>query len=100
VGKIQDAFLIMPFVLERNITDLILTTGLAGQIILLVKEISLGRTSEDLIKKKNLEEYIEKSKDILNKFGNKSKLPVDLAYVSGKRKEILTAIAEGNTLYN
>jgi len=87
-------------ILEDNIADLVLATGLVAQVMLLAKGISLGKSSEDLIKKKNLEEYIEKSKDILNKFGNKSKLPVDLAYVSGKRKEILTAIAEGNTLYN
>lgn len=87
-AKIQDAFLMMPFVLERNIADLILTTGLIGQIMLLAREISLGRPSEDLIKKKNLEEYIEKSKDILNKFGDKVKLPIDLAYVSGGRKEV------------
>jgi len=45
--------------------------------------------SEDLIKKKNLEEYIEKSKDILNKFNNKIELPVDFAYsLSGGRKEV------------
>ena len=87
-AKIQDAFLMMPFVLERNIVDLILTTGLVGQIMLLAKGISLGRPSEVLIKKKNLEEYIEKSKDILNKFGDKVKLPIDLAYVSGGRKEV------------
>jgi len=87
-AKIQDAFLIIPFVLERNIADLILTTGLVGQTMLLAKEISLGRSSKDLIKKKNLEEYIDMAKDILNKFGDKVKLPIDLAYVSGGRKEV------------
>jgi len=56
--------------------------------MLLAKGISLGKPSEDLIKKINLEEYIDKSKDILNKFGNKIKLPIDLAYVSGGRKEV------------
>jgi len=87
-AKIQDAFLMVSFVLERNIADLILTTGLVAQAMLLARGISLGRPSEDLIKKKNLEEYIEKSKDILNKFGDKVKLPIDLAYVSGGRKEV------------
>jgi len=111
-AKIQDAFLMVSFVLERNIADLILTTGLVAQVMLLARGISLGKPSEDLIKKKNLEEYIEKSKDILkpsedlikkknleeyiekskdilNKFGDKVKLPIDLAYtISGERKEI------------
>ena len=87
-AKIQDAFLMMPFVLESNIADLILATGLVAQIMLLAKGVSLGKPSEDLIKKKNLEEYINESKAILNKFKNKIELPIDLAYVSEGRKEI------------
>ena len=88
-AKIQDAFLMMPFVLESNIADLILTTGLVANIMLVAKGISLGEPSEDLIKKKNLEEYINKAKDILNKFEDRIKLPVDLAYtISRGRKEV------------
>jgi phosphoglycerate kinase len=87
-AKIQDAFLMMSSVLENEVADLILTGGLVAHIMLLAKGISLGKPSEDIIKKKNLEEYIEKSRDILNKFGDKVKLPIDLAYVSGGRKEV------------
>jgi len=88
-AKIQDAFLMIDSIFKNNIADLILTGGLVAQVMLLAKGISLGKPSEDLIKKKNLEEYIEKSKDILNKFGDKVKLPIDLAYtISGERKEI------------
>ena len=88
-AKIQDAFLMINSILKNNIADLILTTGLVAQVMLLAKGISLGKPSEDLIKKKNLEEYIDKSKDILNKFKNKIELPIDLAYsLSGERKEV------------
>ena len=88
-AKIQDAFLMMPFVLESNIADLILATGLVAQIMLLAKGVSLGKPSEDLIKKKNLEEYIDKAKDILNKYEDRIELPVDFAYsASGERKEV------------
>jgi len=87
-AKIQDAFLMINSILENNIADLILTTGLVAHVMLLAKGISLGKPSEDLIKKKNLEEYIDMAKDILNKFGDKVKLPIDLAYVSGGRKEV------------
>jgi len=88
-AKIQDAFLMIDSILKNNIADLVLATGLVAQVMLLAKGISLGKPSEGLIKKKNLEEYIEKSKDILNKFGDKVKLPIDLAYVSGGgRKEV------------
>jgi phosphoglycerate kinase len=88
-AKIQDAFLMMPFVLESKIADLLLATGLVAQIMLLAKGISLGKPSEDLIKKKNLEEYIDKAKDILNKYEDRIELPVDFAYsASGERKEV------------
>lgn len=87
--KIQDAFLMIPFVLKSNIADLILTTGLVAQVMLLAKGVSLGKPSEDLIKKKNLEEYINKAKDILNKYEDRIELPVDLAYtISRERKEV------------
>lgn len=87
-AKIQDAFLMMSSVLENRVADLILTGGLVAHIMLLAKGISLGKPSEDLIKKKNLEEYIDQAKGILNKFEERIELPVDLAYVSGGRKEV------------
>jgi len=89
-AKIQDAFLMIDSIFEKDIADLVLATGLVAQVLLLAKGISLGRSSEALIKKQNLEEYIEKSKKILNKYGNKIKLPLDFAYTTqGIRKEII-----------
>jgi len=87
-AKIQDAFLMMSSVLENEVADLILTGGLVAQIMLLAEGISLGEPSEDLIKKKNLEEYIDQAKGILNKFEDRIELPVDLACLSGERKEV------------
>ena len=75
-------------VLENDVADLILTGGLIAQVMLLAKGISLGKPSEDLIKKKNLEEYIDQAKGILNKFEDRIELPVDLAYLSGGREEV------------
>ena len=88
-AKIQDAFLMMSSVLENEVADLILTGGLVAQVMLLAKGISLGKPSKDLIKKKNLEEYIDQAKDILNKFEDRIELPTDLVYsISGERKEV------------
>lgn len=88
-AKIQDAFLMINSILKNNIANTVLATGLVAHVMLLAKGISLGKSSEELIKKKNLEEYIEKSKNILHKFNNKIKLPIDFAYsVSGEREEV------------
>lgn len=54
--------------------------------MLIAKGIDIGKPSTDFILRKNLGEYIEKSKDVLQKFGDKIILPVDLAYANGKRK--------------
>ena len=79
----------MSSVLENSAVDLILTGDLVAQVMLLAQSISLGKSSKDIIKQKNLEGYIEQSKDILDKYERKIKLPLDLAYsVIGKRKEI------------
>jgi len=91
-AKIQDAFLMINSInsiLKNNIADLVLATGLVAQVMLLAKGVSLGKPSEDLVKEKNLEDYIEKSKAILKRFENKIVLPIDFAYsLSGERKEV------------
>ena len=87
--KIQDAFLMMESILKNNIADLVLATGLVAQVMLLAQGISLGKPSEDLIKKKNLESYIDQSKAILKTFAKQIKLPTDFAYsLSGEREEV------------
>jgi len=88
-AKIQDAFLMVNSILKNNIADLVLATGLVAQVMLLAEGVSIGIFSEDLIKKKNLEGYIEKSKEIMKKYKDRIKLPIDFAYSkSGQRKEV------------
>jgi phosphoglycerate kinase len=90
-AKIQDAFLMIDTIFENDIADSVLATGLFSHVMLLAKGLQLGKPSEDIIKKKGLEEFIEKSKSILGKYGDKIKLPIDFGYVeSGKRKEVKT----------
>jgi phosphoglycerate kinase len=79
----------MSSVLENNVADLILTSGLVGQIMLLAKGVSLGQPSFDFIQKKGLEEYIGQAKTILRQFEKRIILPVDVACsIAGVRKEI------------
>jgi phosphoglycerate kinase len=88
-AKIQDAFLMINSIFDNNIADLVLATGLVAHVMLLAKSTSLGKESEEFIKKKNLGSYIEMSKEILNMYHDKIKLPIDFAYnVLGKRMEI------------
>lgn len=88
-AKIEDAFLIMLSALEKDSADMIITTGLVANIMCLAKGISLGMPSEELIKKRKLTLYIQKSKEILKKHKDKIILPDDFAFsYCGSRREV------------
>jgi phosphoglycerate kinase len=89
-AKIQDAFLMMSSVLKDRIADKVLAGGLVGNIMLVADGVALGEASSDFLKKKNLWEYVETSRGILEKYRDKIILPVDLAYVGeGIRQEVM-----------
>jgi phosphoglycerate kinase len=88
-AKVSDAFLMMETVLSGGAADTVLTGGLVANILLAAKGVNIGSASLDFIKKSNYAEFIEKSKPLLEKFGNKIILPLDVAYQdeNGARKE-------------
>lgn len=87
-AKIADAFMMMETVLGSGIADNVLTGGLVGQIILKGQGKEIGDDSLAFIEKSGYGEYIEKSKAIYEKYGDKIVLPVDIAQVvDGVRQE-------------
>lgn len=89
-AKISDAFGMMGNVLKDNIADYILACGVTGQIMTLAKGQKIGDKYEKWLGSKDLLVFVEQAKDLLNKFGEKFILPVDLAYEkNGTRKELL-----------
>jgi len=87
-AKIEDAFLMMPAVLKKDIADKILCSGLLAQIFLIAKGIDIGTPSKKLIYDKKLDPYIEQAREILKSFAHKIMLPFDYAFSDGKRIEI------------
>lgn len=87
-AKIADAFLMMETVLGNGVADHILTGGLVANILLAAKGEAIGKKSMEFIIKSNYGEYIEKAKNIYEKYKESIVLPTDLAYVEdGIRKE-------------
>lgn len=80
-AKISDAFMMMDTVLSSGTADRILTGGLAGNIMLAAKGENIGKGSLDYIFKSNYGEFIEKGKELLEKYGEKIVLPADVAYL-------------------
>jgi phosphoglycerate kinase len=88
-AKIQDAFLMMNTVLEKQVADRVLTGGLVSNIMLLAQGCDIGKASADFIRKNNLAEYIEIAKQLLNRYADRIMLPTDLAFTEdGVRKEV------------
>jgi phosphoglycerate kinase len=81
-AKIQDAFMMMGKVLKDGIADKVLTGGLLSNIMLMAKEVDIGKASEDFIYKRGFEPFIEQSQEILEQYGDRIVLPDDLAYVN------------------
>ena len=88
-AKISDAFIMMETVLEKGSADKVLTGGLAGNILLHAAGKPIGQKSVDFIYAKNYEDYIPKAAALLEKYGDKIVLPVDLAGAeNGARTEV------------
>lgn len=77
----------VPVVIERiyGMADKILLAGLPGTAFLKASGINIGKTNEEILGDANFDEM----KEILEKFGDKISLPIDVAIEEdGKRKEI------------
>ncbi|MBQ1566089.1 MAG: phosphoglycerate kinase, partial [Clostridia bacterium] len=87
-AKIADAFQMMQTVLERGIADTILTGGLVANIFLIALGHEIGRGSRAFIVKSNYTEFFDRAKELYRQFGERIRLPEDLAWVeNGERRE-------------
>ena len=87
-AKISDAFSMMRKVLQDGAADAILTAGVTGLVMHIAKGKDLGAATAKFLKDRALDEFIPEAKDLLEKWGGKFVLPVDLAYEKdGKRAE-------------
>ena len=85
-AKIQDAFLMMDKVLKEGTADFVLTGGLVANIVMVAKDIDIGKASEDFIYKKSLGECIETAREILDAYSGKILVPEDFAYVEDEQR--------------
>ncbi len=88
-AKISDAFDMMRKVLEEGTADRILTAGVTGLVMHLARGVELGQSTRKFLKDKGLEEFVPQAKALLDAWGAKYVLPIDLAYEEGgKRAEL------------
>jgi phosphoglycerate kinase len=89
--KISDAFSMMSQVLSQGTADLVITSGVTGEIMLLASGQPLGSGSENFINDRGLEEFVPIAKDYLQRFPKQILMPTDVAVDQGGRRELPVA---------
>ncbi len=87
--KPDDSIDVMENVLGNGTADVILTIGIVGNIVLWASGADIGQVNRDFIISRGYEDMVEKSKQLIERFGDKVKYPIDVACeIEGKRVDI------------
>lgn len=89
--KISDAFSMMSEVLAQGTADLVLTSGVTGEVMLLASGHELGAGSETFINDRGLDSFIPIAADYLERFPGKILMPSDVATGKDGRVELPVA---------
>lgn len=87
--KPDDSIDVMENVLNNGAADAILTTGIVGNIVLWASGVDIGQVNKEFITNRGYEDMVEKSRVLIEKFGDKVKYPIDVACeIDGERVDI------------
>lgn len=87
--KPDDSIDVMENVLSNGTADSILTTGIVGNIVLWAAGVDIGQVNRDFIASRGYEDMVEKSRELIERFGDKVKYPIDVACeIDGERADI------------
>ena len=83
--KPDDSIDVMENVLSNGTADSILTTGIVGNIVLWAAGVDIGQVNRDFIASRGYEDMVEKSKELIERFGDKSNMACE---IDGERVDI------------
>ena len=87
--KPEDSIDVMENVLGNGTADSILTTGIVGNIVLWAAGVDIGQVNKDFIASRGYGDMVEKAKELIDRFGDKVKYPIDVACdIDGQRVDI------------
>ncbi len=88
-AKPKDTLKVIEYVLEQNIADIILASGVMGNLFLLAKGFEMGDAYRNFLSENGYLDNIGKATEVLGKFEKKIELPEDLAIEdNGQRVEV------------
>ena len=84
--KPDDSIDVMENVLSNGTADSILTTGIVGNIVLWASGADIGEVNRKFIASRGYEDMVAKAKELIDRFGDKVKYPIDVACeIDGER---------------
>lgn len=87
--KPEDSIDVMENVLSNGTADSVLTTGIVGNIVLWASGADIGEVNKKFIIAKGYESMVDRSKELIERFGDKVKYPIDVAcQIDGNRVDI------------
>lgn len=93
-AKISDAFGMMEQVLSNGSADTILTVGVTGLVFLIADGYDLGAVVDEFLAKRGLDAYVESARGYLERYRERIRYPVDLAYEAADRSRGEIAIGD------
>lgn len=87
--KPDDSIDVMENVLSNGTADSVLTTGIVGNIVLWASGADIGEVNKQFIIAKGYEDMVARSEELIERFGDKVKYPIDVAcQINGTRVDI------------
>ena len=87
-AKVPDSMAVVESVLERELADEVLTTGVVANVFLLADSVDLGDASADFVHDQGYWDEIDRAADLLAEYGDRIRLPEDVAVErDGERRE-------------
>ena len=79
-AKVSGSIDVARTVLEKGLADTVLVAGLVGNVFLLADGVDLGGATIELIEERGYRDEIERANELLETFGDRIELPVDVVF--------------------
>ncbi len=85
-GKVQDSLQLIEALLQRNIADKILLTGLVSHLFMIAKGLTLNRETLRILEGKGIYALLPRAQRLVQSFSNKIIMPIDSALLKNNNR--------------
>ncbi len=98
-AKAKDSINVMKKIMDNEVADTVLVSGLVGTIFLSADGANIGEENKKILKGKGLESLVPEAGELLKKYRERIEMPVDLAFQkNGSRDEFSVKTPEDHQI--